>query len=91
MERALVMFSELASVCTVTRRDTLLLGCDVDINIHTAVEQWKDHLDMLLSVLMEYTVTASVVVPVNCHVQISTDIYFCSKLIYFCKTTIMSW
>ena len=63
MERALAMFSELASVCTVTRRDTLLLGCDVDINIHTAVEQWKDHLDMLLSVLMEYTVTASVVVP----------------------------
>ena len=37
VERALAMFSELASVCTVTRRDTLLLGCDVDINIHTAV------------------------------------------------------
>ena len=37
VERALAMFSELVSVCTVTRRDTLLLGCDVDINIHTAV------------------------------------------------------
>ena len=58
------MFAESASDCTVTRRDAVLLGCDdVDVNIHTAVEQWKDYLDILLSVRMENTVTASVVVP----------------------------
>ena len=38
MERVLAMFSELASVCTVTRRDTLLLGCDLDVNIYTTVD-----------------------------------------------------